>query len=129
MQKVVSRKLRRKRLTSTTNSKVMDDKRWNFDVNNRDVKLLGSGSKGARTPVVRCDRWCHRCRRRMSPRRRWLIPSSGKHHQRHFSRPIAFPLGRSIKTRRGAEERRCGKELAVFMRKRTGLVIHSRRVK
>lgn len=28
----------------------------------------------------------------MSPRPRRLIPSSGKHRQRHFSRPIAFPL-------------------------------------
>lgn len=50
-----------------------------------------------RTLRIRSDRWHRQRRRRMSPRR--LIPSCGKHRQRHFSRPIAFPLGRSIKTR------------------------------
>lgn len=51
-------------------------------------------------PVMKRNRWYrHQCRR-MSPRRLRLIPSSRKHRQRHFSRSIAFPLSRSIKTHR-----------------------------
>lgn len=115
-----------------------DDERRNLDmeINNRGVKLSGSRSKGAERADVRTrsDRSSRQRRRRMSPRCRRLIPSSGKHCQRHFSRPIAFPLGRSIKTHRRRWERSRG---ALFLgavarsspfsrEKWHGLAIHSR---